>query len=100
MSQGNVNEKVVWEKVGNFEAIASSFEVRMVHRFYFHYIEGVRTLQIGIDSTMGHSEVIFDTKPRWLPPHEGEPISPERRAEIKDRVHQALEAMNIRHSFV
>ena len=90
----------------NKQGVQSSegYTLQSMHRFYYHYIEGDHRLQVNVepftDDKDRYSEGVYlDSLKQWLPPHEKEPISPERREEIQGRISAALKFMNIEHSF-
>lgn len=93
-------KKIEWKEIRKLEVVAEGFSVRIAHRFYLHYIEGSRTMKIGIEVTPGISDVIFKEGLRWLPPYDSEMIPSGRLDEIKERVHQALGVMEVPHKFV
>jgi hypothetical protein len=90
----------------NKQGVRSSegYTFQSMHRFYYHYVEGDRKLQINVepftDDKGRYSEGVYlDSLKHWLPPHDNEPISLEKQKEIQERISAALKFMNINHSF-
>lgn len=80
------------------------FVFESAHRFYYHYIEEDRLLQVivegGRDDNGKHILLVDnDIKRHWEVPHEKEEISEEKLREIKNNIIAALDFMNINYKF-
>jgi hypothetical protein len=89
----------------NKQGVTSSdgFTVQRMHRYYYHYIEGEHVLRVVVEpcrdpDTRQYSEIVAeDSFAAWQPPHDNEPLTPERSAEIRLRFFDALSFMEIEH---
>jgi hypothetical protein len=64
-----------------------------VDRDGYRYCEGPRCLLVQVELLRGRpNRLIYASSiDRWLPPHEGEPISPDRRQEIAETIRAFLD---------
>lgn len=90
----------------NKQGVKSSdgFILQSVHRFYYHYIEDDHIMQIDVEpgrfkSGLYHERIFLNSKNRWLPPYEAESVTEQKLAEIKKNISDALDFMQISHSF-
>jgi hypothetical protein len=81
------------------------FILQGMHRHYYHYIEGDRTLQVVVEPCRDQSgryfeEIADSSFLTWLPPHQQQTLLDEDRARIRANVSAALQFMEIDHRFV
>jgi hypothetical protein len=81
---------------------SDGFKLIRRHRFYYHYVEGDRILQFYVEPSRELSGSYFEqcdenSLKKWLPPHEGEPITEQSVRRIKKNVSDALAFMDIPH---
>ena len=64
-----------------------------VDRDGYRYCEGPRCLLVQVELLSGRPNCLIyaSTIDRWLPPHEGEPISADKRKEIAETIRLFLE---------
>ena len=90
----------------NKQGVKSSegYTLQCMHRFYYHYIEGDRCMQVNIepcfDKQGKHSLTIYtNSLTRWLPPHDQESLPRARIDQIQQRLSAAMTFMDIAHDF-
>jgi hypothetical protein len=74
---------------------SEGFSLERMHRFFYHYVEGPRRMQVnaeGLEDAEGRYGEEIDTASlqRWLPPHDEEPVTPEKHAQIRRNIEAAL----------
>jgi len=74
------------------------FAFKCAHRFYYHYVEGDRVLKVFVEPIKNGLEVIFNSRPKWEAPHDGDRLSECKALEIENRVSEALKFMGIKHT--
>jgi hypothetical protein len=79
---------------------SEGFTLRRMHRFYYHYIEGSHRMQVNVEALRAADgrygeEIDAASLQRWLPPHESEPVSPEKEAQIRHNIVEALAFMDV-----
>jgi hypothetical protein len=75
------------------------YAVRLIGlRKGLEYSEGdhIRHFDVETASTEKASWIIYDTKRGWEPPYQDEPLSVERREQIRHRIISALEFMKLK----
>jgi hypothetical protein len=90
----------------NKQGVESSkgFVLQSIHRFYYHYIEGDKKMQVFVEPFTEKSGKYFETIAlkslnQWLPPHADVPIDDKERDQIKENISEALRFMGIDHQF-
>lgn len=76
------------------------YVLQRMHRFYYHYVEGGKTLEVAVELGGKFEEISSASFSKWQTPHDGEALSLDEQARIKANVQAALRFMNIRHRFV
>ncbi|MBM3837856.1 MAG: hypothetical protein FJ398_07790 [Verrucomicrobia bacterium] len=90
----------------NKQGVKSSkgFILQGVHRFYYHYLEGQRCIQVDVEPCTEpdgtYSEIVYlDSLQRWQPPFDSEKLTQKRVSEIRQNISEALGFMGVKHSF-
>lgn len=90
----------------NKQGVESSrgFVLQRMHRFYYHYIEGDKKMQVFVEPFTDHRGHYLETislksLDHWLPPHSEEAIDDGKREEIQKNISDALKFMDIDHRF-
>ncbi len=76
------------------------FVLQRMHRFYYHYVEDGKTLQVDVELGRKSEDISSASFLQWQTPHDAEVLSLDEQARIKANVQAALRFMNIRHRFV
>lgn len=94
-------------KLINKMSVKSTNGYRLIsqHRFYYHYIEGKRVMKVNVHDYFNSdgqfcADVTLDSLNHWLPPHDQETITPEKKRKIKENIAAALAYMNCKCRFV
>jgi len=82
----------------------TGFVLQSMHRFYYHYIEGEKRMQVLVEpftDKRGNYLETIDLKSleHWLPPYADAPIDEKQRGEIQRNISDALRFMGIDHRF-
>lgn len=90
----------------NKQGVESSagYVLQSMHRFYYHYTEGEKTMQVFVEPLTdehGHYSETVDLKSldHWLPPHADVSIDDAKRQDIRKNISDALDFMDIDHHF-
>lgn len=90
----------------NKQGVESSrgFVLQSMHRFYYHYIEGDKKMQVFVEpftDKRGHylETISLKSFDHWLPPHADDAIDAGKRDEIRKNISDALTFMDIDHRF-
>lgn len=78
----------------------SGFTVQRVHRFYYHYVEGDKTMLLQVDPGVRYEEICLPENSRWLPPNDAISVGEDKLKNIKQNVRDALNFMKVPHRFV
>ncbi|MFI0347927.1 MAG: hypothetical protein ACH346_04020 [Chthoniobacterales bacterium] len=70
-----------------------------MHRFYYHYCEGDKILQVNVEPGGDHEEIFFSEVPCWNTSSHSIPIDQQKLEQIKKNITEALTFMGIRHIF-
>jgi hypothetical protein len=93
------------QRINNKSARGEHFTVTVPDIHKVEYAEGGRIATVEIEGGMSEPGqvdwlVYVRTFTGWLPPHESEEISAEKRRQILDRMSQALSALGMTHKMV
>lgn len=94
--------KPSWIKKDNHKAVASDGSLlQSMDRHFFHYQEAGKTLKVVIEGAPSPllSGVYLNKNSRWLWPHEQDRISPEKLADLRERIGTALDLLGVAHEF-
>lgn len=87
----------------NKQGVSSSegFILQRMHRFYYHYIENDHVMKINVEplrhDDQYYENIYANSLEHWLPPHDEEIISSEKKMSIKKNIEAALEFMKIEY---
>jgi len=85
----------------NNQGVESSagYVLQRMHRFYYHYTEGERVVQVIVEPGIQREELFLDKKAKWQPPHDAEQIPTRKLIAIQRNISDALTFMSIPHVF-
>ncbi len=90
----------------NKQGVKSSkgFVLQSVDRWGYHYIEGDHVMRVDVEpcrtsSDKYYEEVYLDSFTKWMLPHDGELVSPEKSEAIRKNVETAMKFMKVKAVF-
>jgi hypothetical protein len=90
-------KRVCWQ---GFRSARSDegYQVRLFgFRRGLQYSEGDHVLRVNIELSVSANIIYIDSLKSWLPPHQDEKISEEKRRQIQQRVIAALDFLKVRY---